>query len=321
MGSDVRPVIVLSKCINLANVRYNGGIVRDDLVALVGNYADFLPVCPEVEIGLGVPRDKIIVVKRDGEYEVFQPATGRNLTADLVAFSKKFLQSLSWDSVDGFILKAKSPSCGVSGTKVYRDEKGEKFYGLGKGIFAMKVMEYFPEHPLEDEGRLKDFGIRDNFLTRVFAFARMRYLKANIKDFRELLDFHTKHKYLLMTYSPMNLRRLGKLVAEGRKRDLKTLVEEYTVLFRKAFSKGVGLNRHINTLEHIYGHLKEKLDEKERLHFHEVLGMLKGRKLELWVVREILKTWSYVYRELYLESQYYLEPYPKELSNPPWKSE
>ncbi len=247
-----KPVIVLSGCLDGEPVRYNKEILHNELVEKMKNFVVFKKVCPEVAIGLGVPRDPVKVYISGNEYRLFQTKTGLDLTEKMKNFSSLFLDSI--DGIDGFILKGKSPSCGYSGTKIYRDKNAKDIIKIGSGLFAMAVKEKFPDIPVEDELRLNNEEIRHHFLTRVFAFAEMRNLEKNIKSIKQLIEFHTNYKYLLMLYNQANLVKLGKIVAGYKKGNLDSIVSEYTKIFYTSFRRKPGIKKYINVIQHIYGY-------------------------------------------------------------------
>ena len=191
MSSSNKPVIVLSRCLAGENVRYDGTNAYDPFVEKLLKYVDIIPVCPEVEIGLPVPRPKIIVVK-ENRYKVYQPETRRDLTKPLKDFSYKFLDNLP--QVDGFLLKSKSPSCGFSGTKTYKTPEGKGYIGRRKGLFAIAVKEKFPYHPAADELMLKDFYKKYIFLTKLYLFFNYRAMETQqfVKNFEEILKLFSK---------------------------------------------------------------------------------------------------------------------------------
>ncbi|PMQ02142.1 MAG: hypothetical protein CBR30_00325 [Dictyoglomus sp. NZ13-RE01] len=313
MRNFMRPKIILSACLNLEPVRYDGGFVKDEFVLKLRDFCDINTVCPEVSIGLGVPREKIIVYKTEEGYRISQPSTGSDLTDIMYKFSEDFISNLSNYEFDGAILKSKSPSCGVSNTLVYKDKEGKIYHSKGKGIFAMLLMEKFPLIPIEDEGRLKNPDIKRNFLTRIFSLADLREFRKNAKEVKEIMDFHQRYKYLLMTYSQEKLRKLGKIVANINRDNFKESLSIYSEIFLKALSKKPSRNQHYNTLSHIFGHISEKLREKEKMHFLNLLKNYKEGKVELKVILEILKNWVFRFDDEYLITQAYLIPYPEEL--------
>ena len=172
MTADPRPIVVVSRCIDFDSCRYNGQVIRASLREELEPHVDFVPICPELEIGLGVPRDPVHLVRDAATVHMVQRATGRDLTAAMEAFARRFLGAL--EEPDGFILKARSPSCGVRDAKVFHDESEEAAFKPGPGLFAAAVMERFPHAVIEDEVRLQDVRVRHHFLTQVFAVAQLR---------------------------------------------------------------------------------------------------------------------------------------------------
>ncbi len=309
--SFARPRLVLSACLNLKPVRYNGLFVRDEFVLKLTPYCELIEVCPEVAIGLGVPREKVIVYLKDGQYRLFQPATGLELTERMLSFAEEFIGSLS--EIDGFILKSKSPSCGVSNTMVYKDEEGKEFLKKGKGLFAMEVLKRFEDLPVEDEGRLKNKEIREHFLSRLFAVADMRESLKNIEKVSQLMEFHKRYKYFLMAHSQVRLKAMGKKVAEATKGNLKEALEEYHQLFLQAIKRKPSRGQHANTILHIFGHLSRNLNKGEKAHFLKLVEDYKHGRVERKLLIEFLKSYAYRFENTYLISQTYLEPYPEEL--------
>jgi uncharacterized protein YbbK (DUF523 family) len=169
---DVRPIVVISRCIDFDSCRHNGQVIRASLREQLEPFVELRPICPELEIGLGVPRDPVKLVRGDGGPHMIQPSTGRDLTAAMNAFSARFLDSL--DGVDGFILKSRSPSCAIRDGKVFHSAAGKAEHDSGPGLFAARVLERFPHAAVEDEARLGDERLRRHFLTTVFTLALLR---------------------------------------------------------------------------------------------------------------------------------------------------
>ncbi|MBI4727752.1 DUF523 domain-containing protein [candidate division TA06 bacterium] len=169
-----KPRIVVSKCLGFAACRYNGLMISSPLVRKLKDHVDFVPVCPEQEIGLGVPRDPIRVIEIKGRRSLFQPATGRDLTKEMKAFAGKFFRNLG--PVDGFLLKSRSPSCGIGDVKIYSGTKEKQtiLTAKGHGFFGSRVMKLYPGLAIEDESRLKKAAIREHFLTSIFTMAYQR---------------------------------------------------------------------------------------------------------------------------------------------------
>ncbi|MCM8762620.1 MAG: DUF523 and DUF1722 domain-containing protein [Candidatus Omnitrophica bacterium] len=302
----IKPKIVLSRCFS-EPVRYNGEIVNNDFVNKLKRYVDYIDFCPELEIGLGVPRKEITIVDENGSKKLIQIKTGIDLTEKFLRYSEKVVNSIK--GVDGFLFKSKSPSCGVGSAKIF---KNKLLIGKTYGFFSEKVKEKFYYLPVEDEGRLRDGQIREHFLIRIFAFAELRELIKN-PDSKKLVDFHTKYKYLLMTYSQKYLKELGQLVAKG---DID--IDEKSVIYKKkfytAFLKRPSPKKHVNTLMHIFGYVSDKLNQKEKEHILNLIENFGKENTQLKVIIEILKGLSYRFENEYLLYQKYLEPYPEELS-------
>ncbi len=217
-----KPRIVYSACLSGELVRYDGQPVEDGFALKLKEHVEIIPVCPEVSIGLGVPREKIIVYTSDNERRLSQPRTGLELTDRMRKFTREFLNSLP--EIDGFLLKGKSPSCGVSRTKTYYDPEGKRYRGLGKGLFALEVLKRFPDYPVEDELRLRKREIMLQFLLRIFILARLR---ETVKSVNDLKSFHEEYEVYLKVLSPGYEKKLRR----------STNKEEYTELFRKVISK------------------------------------------------------------------------------------
>jgi len=306
----MKPKIVISRCINFEPTRYNGGIVKDEFAEKLGKFVDYITVCPEVEIGLGVPRDPLIVFKKGNDFRFLQEKTKMDLTDKILNFSENFLNSLK--DIDGFFLKKSSPSCGYSGTNVYYEKDGKRYVYKAKGLFALKVEEKFPSIPIEDEGRLKDPEIKFHFLVRVFSFFELKNI---IKDLniKKLLEFHQNHKYLLMAYNQRALKNLGQILASYNKKNLKEVSSKYLENFYKAFSRKMNKKSNINVILHIYGYFKDKINEKERKHFLNLVEKYKNEQIELNLIIEILRNFALRFENNYLLSQKYLNPFPEEL--------
>ncbi len=215
--NKLRPRLVMSACLAGENVRYDGQPVSDDFSLKLLAFCEVIKVCPEVAIGLGVPRDRVILYYEGRKPRLFQPATGRELTQELVRFSRHFLENLK--EVDGFLLKAKSPSCGVSRTKTYRDREGTVYKGLGKGLFAQEALKKFPMLYIEDELRLKDPRRKLRFLIGIFSSALLRQQKSPQKLHQLIGEY-------IAPVAPM---------IEKRMQDAD--VQEYLSLLRRATAK------------------------------------------------------------------------------------
>jgi uncharacterized protein YbgA (DUF1722 family)/uncharacterized protein YbbK (DUF523 family) len=299
----------VSKCLGFAACRYNGLSISSDVVKALEPHVDFVPVCAEVEIGLGVPREPIRVVSGPNGLRLLQPSTGADVTDRMTGFAASFLDSLA--IVDGFILKSRSPSCGVRDVKVFRGVEKEAAVGKGSGFFGAAVVEKFPGHPVEDEGRLLNFRIREHFLTSLYALARFRAARARLA-MRDLVDYQARNKLLLMSYSQKEMRLLGKLVANSEKKAPAAVFDEYEAHLRAALAKPPKHVSNINVLMHAMGYFKEGLTPPEKAHFMASLEKYRAGKVPLSATIAIVNSWLARFGSDYLKQQTYFEPYPVE---------
>jgi len=302
----LKPKILFSRCF-FEPVRYNGGVVIDEFIEKLKKYVEHFYLCPENEIGLGVPRFPIIIIQDNKEKRLIQKETGLDLTDKMINYIENITKQI--DKIDGAVLKAKSPSCGVSSAKLYRDGV---VIGKTDGFFAESLTKAFPLLPLEDEGRLRDESIRNHFLTRVFALCEFRLLSKNPKE-AELVKFHTRYKYILMTYSQKHLKILGRIVADG-KIPLKEKMSKYGEVFAEALTKKTTKGTHVNTIIHIFGHISKYLNQKERAHFLELVEKYRKNMIKRRVLVELLRSFACRLEEDYILIQKYLEPFPEDLS-------
>lgn len=305
----MKPVVVLSKCLEFAPCRYNGAMIPDRFVKQLEPHVTFLPVCPEVEIGLGVPRDSVRIISENGELYLLQPATGMDLSEKMRRFSNRLLASL--DEVDGFILKNRSPSCGIKDVKHFPKVDAEIPLGKGAGFFAGEVLERFPGLAIEDEGRLNHPKIRDHFLTKLFTLARFRETKKTNRR-ETLVRFHATHKLLLMAYNQKIMRLLGRIVGNSEKRPAADLFNEYAPHLRQALARPPRSASNINVLMHALGYFSDDLSKKEKTFFLHTLESYRKGHLPRAAL-SILKAWVVRFQNGYLEDQTFFEPYPESL--------
>ena len=308
MGFE-KPRIVSSKCIEFAPCRYNGLMVKSSIVEKLKDYAEFLPVCPEVDIGLGVPRDPIRVVESGGQLELFQPSSGKIFTEEMKQFSESFLGSIS--DVDGFLLKNKSPSCGVKAINIYPSFENSRPRKDGTGLFAANVSKYFPKLPLEDEGRLRNLVIRENFLTRIFTLAEFR--KAKSGDLNDLISFHTNNKLLLMAHSPHCLQIMGETLANMDNQPLSTIKNDYQEFLHRALLNDSNPALNINVMMHAMGYFSKVIKHDEKALFLNTITDYKEGRIPLLVCLKMLELWIIRFNADYLASQTFFEPYPHDL--------
>ena len=305
--------IGVSSCLLGEEVRYNGGHKRDlFLTGTLGAFVEFVPVCPEVEIGMGTPRPPIRLERTvEGEIRLVMPSTGEDLTERMRSYAGRRVGELAALELDGYVLKKDSPSCGMERVKVFgADGSPER---KGRGIFAEALIARFPTLPVEEEGRLSDPSLRENFIERVFAFQRLRTLFDGRWTNARLVRFHTAHKMSLLSHSTSAYTVLGQLVA-GIGRMPRALVrEEYERTFMRAMTIVATPRRHTNVLTHMAGHLKTRLDAASKRELLTCIDEYRRGLVPLVVPLTLLRHYVRAHGIEYLAGQTYLEPHPREL--------
>jgi uncharacterized protein YbgA (DUF1722 family)/uncharacterized protein YbbK (DUF523 family) len=310
MREFVKPKVVVSKCIEFENCRYNGLAISSDVVRRLKDHVTFHPVCPEVEIGLGIPRDPLRLVTVKEKLRLIQPASEADVTQKMEDFTGRFLHSI--EEVHGFILKSRSPSCGIKDVKVYSGMGKGVSASKGRGYFGNAVLERFPHLAIEDEGRLTNFKIREHFLTRLFALASFREMKRK-KSMREVVRFQAENKLLLMAYNQSELRVLGRIVANHEKRSTDEVLENYEDHVFSALARPPRDTSNINVLMHALGHFSEGLSSREKSFFLNSIEEYRDERIPLSVPLNTLKSWAVRFEDDYLMKQTFVEPYPFEL--------
>lgn len=308
-----RPIRVgISSCLLGEQVRFDGGHKRDNfLVKVFGSYVEWVPLCPEVEIGLGVPRETIRLERKSGLVHLVAPKSQTDHTNSMRKWARSRLKGLAREDLTGYVLKSKSPSCGMERVPVY-DENGvpEK---KGRGLFAEELLARFGDLPVEEEGRLHDPVLRENFIERVFAYHRLREAFDGRWKPRQAVEFHTAHKLLLMAHSPKHYRTLGRLVAGVKSIAAKEFREQYEKEFMEAMRLHATVGRHVNVLEHMLGYVSDALETDARKELLDVIGDYRRRLVPLIVPLTLIRHHVRKHKVAYLEGQLYLEPHPKEL--------
>jgi uncharacterized protein YbgA (DUF1722 family)/uncharacterized protein YbbK (DUF523 family) len=302
----------LSACLAGEKVRYDGGHRWERfLTDTLGPYVEFVTVCPEVECGLGVPREPMRLVGRPEEPRLLTVRTKQDLTERLLNWAGKRVAELAREDLDGFIFKAKSPSSGRARVKVY-NERGVPS-ATGVGLFARVFMAHFPLLPVEDEGRLHDPEIRENFIERLFFHRRWRELLAKKPDLGDLVAFHTRHKLQIMAHSPEHYRQIGRLVAQGRERPLPELLAAYQDLVLAALRLQATISKNANVLHHLLGYFKKQLSGDQKQELLEIIDYYRKGLVPLIVPVTLINHYVRHYQEPYLREQFYLHPHPLEL--------
>jgi len=302
----------ISSCLLGRKVRYDGGHKRDPFVTdLLGLHFIWVPVCPEVEAGMGIPRE---AVRLEGEAE--QPRmignkTKKDYTRMMESFSRTRVRAIAEMGLSGYILKARSPSCGMGRVKLYRTS------GPGKqtrGIFARQLLERMPHLPVEEEGRLHDPILRENFVERVFCYRRWQDLLDGGLTRGGLVAFHAAHKCILLAHGPAHIAELGRLVARAQKLTPARLAKRYAAIFFGALAHRATRRRHANVLEHMAGFLKKVLAAPEKAELREAIEDYRKGTTPLVVPVTLIRHFARRHGVGYLRNQFYLNPHPKELA-------
>jgi uncharacterized protein YbgA (DUF1722 family)/uncharacterized protein YbbK (DUF523 family) len=304
--------IGISSCLLGQQVRFDGGHKRDAfLVDTLGPFVEWVPVCPEVELGLGTPREALRLIRHEDDVRMVNTRSGRDITQAMQHWARKRADALSDERLAGYVLKKDSPSCGMERVKIYEDGGMPK--RSGRGLFAEALMLRFPDLPVEEEGRLSDPRLRENFVERVFAYARLRAFFETRWRVGDLVRFHSAHKLVLLSHSPADYASLGRLVAEAAAAGRRELEAGYRALFTHALSTLATARKHTNVLMHMLGYFKRTLDDEARA---ELLGSIEDYRkglLPLVVPLTLLRHHVRQQHVEYLASQIYLDPHPKEL--------
>jgi uncharacterized protein YbgA (DUF1722 family)/uncharacterized protein YbbK (DUF523 family) len=304
--------IGVSTCLLGENVRWNGGhqlnhYIRD----ILGSFVTFVPVCPEVECGLGIPREPLRLVGHPDHPRLVTQRTAVDKTGIMTEWAEKRIRELETEGLCGFIFKSKSPSSGLYKVKVYNAQGNPSH--TGTGLFARAFVNAFPLIPVEEDGRLSDDGLRENFIERMFVLKRFRDMLREEKHPRHIMAFHTRHKYLLMAHSPKHYTSMGRLVAAL---DRKTLDRDYAAYEGQLFD-AMALRatpaKHVNVLTHMMGYFKKQLTADEKQELLDVIGHYRSGLVPLIVPVTLMNHYVRKYGQSYLAGQVYLNPHPLEL--------
>jgi uncharacterized protein YbgA (DUF1722 family)/uncharacterized protein YbbK (DUF523 family) len=302
----------ISSCLLGNSVRYDGGHKLDHYLRdTLGQFVEWAPVCPEVECGLPVPREAMHLLDHPGAPRLVTRVTGIDHTDRMLTWAKKKLSEIEKQNLCGFVFKSRSPSSGMQGVKIYGTSGVSVRKGIG--IFANAFMERFPLLPVEDEGRLQDPGLRENFIERVFVYQRWQERIASRGTLGELVTFHADHKLLLMSHSSKHLRELGTLVAKGKNQQRAILFEEYFRILMDGLRLMATVKKHTNVLQHMAGYFKKSLPSEEKQELQEVINQYHKELVPLIVPITLIKHYVRKYEDPYLARQYYLNPHPLEL--------
>lgn len=319
-----RPKLFVSRCLGFEACRYNGAVIEDPLVAKLAALCDVVTACPEKETGLGVPRDPVRLARSDGRIRMIQPATGRDHTETMTAFCAAKAAELAGTApgsarppaglpaVDGAVLKSRSPSCGMKDVKIYRSTEPGAMADTGTGLFGASVLEALDGAPVEDEGRLKNYTIREHFLSCLFALSRFRTV-AESGGPRELSEYQARHKLLFLAINQASMRRLGRIAANLEKRPFPSVLSDYRAELGTLFGSPAKPGGIINTALHAFGGFSDRLSPLERKYFLDAVEEYRDERIPASALFALLKSWAVRFEVRYLLDQVFLDPFPKAL--------
>jgi len=306
--------IGVSACLMGEEVRFNGGHCKHRFLAThLSKYAEFEPVCPEVAIGMGIPRKAVRLERAesdDDDVRMVEPTSGQDYTEDMRAYSAEKVGQLG--DLDGFVFKKNSPSCGVFRVKIYQN--GQPSERRGTGLFAEAVMKAYPELPVEEEGRLSDPFLRENFIERVFAYRRVKDLFAGKWSRKDIIDFQAREKMLLMAHDPGKAKKIGQLVGQVKQYERDEFATVYIQEFMACMNTNPTKGRHVNAMTHMAGYLKKKLSHTGRAELAGAIADYRNGYVPMTVPMTLMQHMIRRLEEGYLSDQSYLTPHPRDLA-------
>jgi uncharacterized protein YbgA (DUF1722 family)/uncharacterized protein YbbK (DUF523 family) len=308
-GVSERPIRVgISTCLLGERVRFDGGHKKDAYVTdLLGRFFEWVPVCPEVEVGMGVPREAVRLVGDPESPRMVGVKSGTDWTRKMSEYSVRRARELG--ELNGYLFKSRSPSCGMERVRVY---SGDVPAARGRGLYADAFLKRHPLVPAEEEGRLNDARIRENFIVRVFSHHRLQGLGDRFRR-SALVEFHTRHQYLLLAHSPRHYRELGRLVATPDRYAPGELRERYAALFMEALKVKATTRKNVNVLQHMLGFLRKRLSALEKEDVLQAIGDYRRELVPLVVPLTLIAHFVRKLEVDYLRDQIYLNPHPKEM--------
>jgi len=302
----------ISSCLLGEKVRYDGGHKLDPFLAqTLGGFVEYVPVCPEVECGLPTPRESMRLVGDPEDSRLVTIRSGIDLTERMLNWARIRVEHLENEDLCGFIFKSKSPSSGMERVRIY-DKQGMP-HKTGIGLFARAFMERFPLLPVEDEGRLHDPALRDNFIERIFVFQRWREMLKLGATRGRLVDLHMRHKLQILSHSPADYRIMGRLVAGAKGKPLEEILDQYGGILMSALRLRTTPSKHVNVMHHMLGYFKKQLSPEEKQELLEIIEYYRLGHVPLIVPLTLLNHYVRKYDEPYLKLQHYLKPHPLEL--------
>ncbi|MGL4850462.1 MAG: YbgA family protein [Clostridium sp.] len=313
MNNWVKPNIIISKCLNNHPCRYNGESSNSKLVSKLNPFINIIEVCPEEGIGLNTPRNPIRLVQKNKKILLIEPKTLKNYTSLMTEFANESCINLESKHPHGFIFKTKSPSCALHDANIYSDEtKGACAIRKSSGLYSSAIKTYFPTLPIEDEGRLSNFSIRNQFLIKIFTLANFYSLKDTNKIY-SIIQFHTKNKFLFMSYNQTLSKEMGQILARYGSIDFNTTFSLYESKLLDLLRKTPSYTSIINVFTHIYSHFSNMLRSNEKDFFFELLDKYKHGNCPYSILINTLKGYAIRFNDTYILNQSLLSPYPEQL--------
>ena len=302
----------ISSCLMGAKVRFDAGHKQSRYITdVLGEYFRFIPICPELEVGMGVPREAVRLIGDIDHPQMVGNRTGADWTDRMNRYARERVRRDDLSNLHGFILKKNSPSCGMERVKVYLKPGTVEKKGIG--LFARAVLDQFPDLPVEEEGRLNDHPLRENFIVRVFAYHRLQELFAQPFSRRRVVEFHTAHKYLMLAHNPQYYRQMGQMVAAIDKETPAAFRDKYRQSMMQGLKYLSTVKKNVNVLQHIAGFMKKQATEMEKKDMHQAIADYHKELTPLVVPLTLIRHFINKYEVSYIQDQIYLNPHPKEL--------
>jgi uncharacterized protein YbbK (DUF523 family)/uncharacterized protein YbgA (DUF1722 family) len=305
-----KPVICVSKCLGFECCRYNGTMSKDDLVNNLKSYVDFIPVCPEVEIGMSIPREALRLVNNGDNIKLIVQKNGEDFTEKMLRFTASFLDSIP--KIDGFLLKSKSPSCGIRDVKIYSSNEKGASCDKGSGLFASKVLTRFNNAVIEDEGRLSNYNLRELFLTKIFLYSEFRRI-IELGSVEALLKFTEQNKLLFMSYNQKECKTLEKLASNIDVFNFHKAADEYQEHLNNIFSRSARYTSKIKVLLQVLQSFKSHLNLKEQTFVLEVIDMYSKGRIPFTTPLYLIKSYLVRFDCDDILKQSFFEPFPQDL--------
>ncbi len=306
----IKPKIMISSCIEHSAVRFDGTMISSEVIRQLKDYVTFITVCPEMAIGLGSPRPTLRLIKTEQGIKLYSPSNEKDYTSVMQEFTHNYIQTLLKKDVDGFVFKAKSPTCGIDKIKVYQGETySMPSQSVQNGVFADEILNTFNSLPVETERRLSNFSIREAFFIKIFTLAAFK----QITSVKELQEFHRVNKYLFMSFHQHKMKKLGNIASNRYKEPFNEVYKAYKLMLDDLFASPITKRKRINTLEHIYGYFKRDISSEEKDFYFTAQKDYKNGHIPFSTTLRILQGFVIRFDQKYLFDQTIFEPYPKEL--------